>query len=78
MVAAAGFKVALTACNTDKLSGLVFEIKRSAFVCNASEPGEVLRMFSKVADCMERLDVVMFNDSARVRGPIAELDHRHF
>jgi NAD(P)-dependent dehydrogenase (short-subunit alcohol dehydrogenase family) len=73
-LAAAGFKVALAARNTDRLSGLVSEIKGSAFVCNASEPGDVSRMFSKVAGCMEKLDVVIFNASARVRGPIAKLD----
>ena len=73
-LAASGYKVALAARDVEKLSGLVLEIKGRAFVCDASEPGDVSRLFSDLADYVETLDVVIFNASARARGPIAQLD----
>jgi NAD(P)-dependent dehydrogenase (short-subunit alcohol dehydrogenase family) len=73
-LAADGFKVALAARNTDKLSDLVAEINGIAFACDASHPGDVSRMFCAAVDYIETLNVVIFNAAALVRGPIAELD----
>ena len=69
--AADGHPVALAARNVDKLDDLVKETKASAHACDASDPAAVAKLFDAVAG---RLDVVVYNPSARTRGPVTELD----
>ncbi len=70
----AGLAVALAARNAAKLSALAAEIGGHAFGCDAAEPDQVAALFDAVVDRLGVPDVVIYNPSARARGPIAELD----
>ena len=69
--AADGHAVALAARNVDKLDELVKETSASAHACDASDPAAVAALFDAVSG---RLHVVVYNPSARTRGPVTELD----
>ncbi|MEO4041349.1 SDR family NAD(P)-dependent oxidoreductase [Hoeflea sp. CAU 1731] len=66
-----GYRLTLAARNTDKLEKLADETEAETIACNAADVDDVQRLFASIGD---RLDVVVYNPSARVRGPIAELD----
>lgn len=73
-LAARGHDVVLAARDTSDLSGLQGEIEATAIRCDAREPNEVAQLFGRV-DAMEGdLAVAVYNPSARVRGPVHELD----
>lgn len=69
-----GLKVALAARRTDKLAALCAETGARAFACDVAMPEDVDRLFAAVEAAQGTPDLVVFNPSARVRGPIAELD----
>lgn len=69
-----GLKVALAARDPVKLSALVAETAGKAFRCDASKADEVSLLFERVQAEIGIPDVVVYNPSARVRGPITELD----
>ncbi|MGH6854764.1 MAG: SDR family NAD(P)-dependent oxidoreductase [Aestuariivirga sp.] len=69
-----GFSVALAARNTEKLSGICRETGSRAFSCDASEPDQVRSLFAEVERAMGAPDVVIYNASARSRGPLISLD----
>jgi len=73
-LAAAGLKVALAARNNDKLKPFAAEIGAGVFAVDAADPASVARLFEQVDADLGAPDVVLYNASARVRGPIAELD----
>ncbi len=66
-----GYRVHLAARDTGKLAALVQQTGAVAHSCDAKQPDAVRALFGAVAG---RLDVVVCNPSARVRGPIAEID----
>lgn len=66
LCAAEGMRVALAARNTDKLQGFSASLHR----CDATQPSEVQRLFEEV----EAPDLVVYNASYRVRGPLLSLD----
>jgi len=68
-----GLKVALAARRTDKLAALCAETGASAFTCNAADPAEVAALFTAVEGKYGVPDVVIYNASSRVRGPIIDL-----
>jgi NAD(P)-dependent dehydrogenase (short-subunit alcohol dehydrogenase family) len=68
-----GLRVALAARNSEKLAALCAETGARAFTCDAVEPDQVMRLFSDVASVVGEPDVVVYNASARARGPVAEL-----
>ena len=68
-----GLRVALAARNTEKLAPLCAETGARAFACNAVEPDQVTRLFSDVDAAVGSPDVVVYNASARARGPLVEL-----
>ena len=73
--AAEGMRVALAARNPDKLSALAGEIGATAYACDAAERDQVATLFSSFdTDFGVAPDVVVFNPSARVRGPFTEID----
>lgn len=73
--AGAGMLIGLAARNKDKLAALASELKAEAFACDASEPADVEAMFAAAEAAFgEAPDVVLYNPSARVRGPLVELD----
>jgi NAD(P)-dependent dehydrogenase (short-subunit alcohol dehydrogenase family) len=65
-----GMRVALAARNTEKLGALAKETGARVIACDAAKQTEVEALFAAAGP----LDIVVFNPSARARGPIAELD----
>ena len=71
--AAEGRRVVLAARNTDKLAALCAETGATAIACDTSDAASVAALFAQATQ-PGPLDVVVFNASARVRGPVAEID----
>lgn len=69
-----GFKVALAARKTEKLAALCSSTGATAFSCDVSDPDQVSRLFQDVDNRIGAPDVVVFNASARSRGPFISLD----
>lgn len=64
----------LAARNTGKLEDLLKETQGHAHPCDTSEPASVDKLFDWAASEFGVPELVIFNASARARGPIAELD----
>ena len=73
LFAGEGLRVALAARDAEKLAPLCAETGAKAFACDAVEPDQVARLFSAVEATHGAPDVVVYNASARARGPVAEL-----
>jgi NAD(P)-dependent dehydrogenase (short-subunit alcohol dehydrogenase family) len=71
---AAGLEVAIAARNADKLAPLAEETGAIAFAADAADPAAVARLFEEVEARIGAPEVVLFNASGRLRGPITELD----
>lgn len=69
-----GMTVALAARDAKKLDGLVKEIDGRGFRCDASSPKDVENLFDSVTKAVGEPNLVVYNASGRVRGPITELD----
>jgi len=69
-----GMRVALAARNVEKLDGLIKEIDGRAYTCDASNPTDVKNLFQSVNQDLGDPNLVVYNASGRVRGPITELD----
>ena len=69
-----GMKVALAARNIKKLDGFVKEIDGRAYACDATSPTDVKNLFQSVSQDLGDPNLVVYNASGRVRGPITELD----
>ncbi len=69
-----GLQVALASRNPDRLAVLARETAAATFACEAAEPEEVGGLFDAVIATQGVPDIVVFNASARARGPVAELD----
>ena len=69
-----GMKIALAARDAKKLDGLVKEIDGRAYACDASRPKDVENLFDSVSKDIGEPNLVVYNASGRVRGPITELD----
>src|SRR6185437_3241376 len=74
LLAQSGLSVALAARNPEKLSGLCAETGASAFACDAQDRAQVARLFEDVEEKLGPRDVVIYNASARARGPLTTLD----
>jgi NAD(P)-dependent dehydrogenase (short-subunit alcohol dehydrogenase family) len=68
-----GLRVALAARNSEKLGPLCAETGAKPFACDATDPGQVAQLFRVVEAAAGGPDVVVYNASARARGPVAEL-----
>jgi len=68
-----GLRVALAARATEKLGALCAETKARAYACNAADPDEVERLFGLVEREIGTPDLVVYNASARARGPLIDL-----
>jgi NAD(P)-dependent dehydrogenase (short-subunit alcohol dehydrogenase family) len=69
----AGLRIALAARNTSKLSALGNEIDGGTFGCDVAKADQVARLFENVEREMGAPDVVVYNPSARARGPFVDL-----
>ena len=74
LCAADGMAVALAARNTDKLAEIAAETGATLHQCDASQPDQVAALFDATDAIIGTPDLVLYNPSARVRGPITELD----
>lgn len=72
-----GHRVALAARNTAKLSALAGETGASLHTCDASEPVEVRDLFATLDAEGRTPEVVVYNASYRVRGPVESLEPEH-
>jgi NAD(P)-dependent dehydrogenase (short-subunit alcohol dehydrogenase family) len=73
-LAAEGVKVGLAARNPGKLATLAAEIGAATFQVDASDPAGVARLFDEADAQIGEPDVVLYNASARARGPVADID----
>jgi NAD(P)-dependent dehydrogenase (short-subunit alcohol dehydrogenase family) len=69
-----GMKVALAARDTKKLDGLVKEIDARAYPCDAIVPKDVESLFNLVAKDVGEPNLVVYNASRRIHGPITQVD----
>jgi len=74
LLAREGMRVALAARDTSKLAPLCAETGARAFACDAARPDLVRRLFAEVEGALGSPDVVIYNASARTRGPLVDLD----
>ena len=68
-----GLRVALAARSIEKLGALCAETKARAYACNATDADEVERLFGLVEREIGKPDLVVYNASARARGPVVDL-----
>jgi len=68
-----GIRVALAARQIEKLGALCSETGARAFACDATSADEVERLFGLVEREIGVPDLVVYNASARARGPFTEL-----
>ena len=71
-LARAGYAIALAARNTAKLAPLAAGLKATTHTCDAADPAQVAALFATPE--AQAAEVVLYNASYRIRGPIAELD----
>ena len=69
-----GMQVALAARNAEKLAPLVAETGARAYACDAAQPAAVQGLFHAVDSGLGAPTLVVYNASARVRGPFLEID----
>jgi NAD(P)-dependent dehydrogenase (short-subunit alcohol dehydrogenase family) len=69
-----GLSVALAARTTEKLAPLCAETGARAFTCDAGNQASVADLFTAVEAAIGSPDVVIYNASGRLRGPIETLD----
>jgi len=67
-------KVALASRTTDDLAAISEETGAKVFSCDAAKRAEVEKLFADVDATQGQPDVVVYNASQRVRGPLIELD----
>jgi NAD(P)-dependent dehydrogenase (short-subunit alcohol dehydrogenase family) len=73
LLAREGIAVALAARRTEKLGALCAETGARVYACDATDPGEVERLFGLVEREIGVPDVVVYNASARARGNFVDL-----
>jgi NAD(P)-dependent dehydrogenase (short-subunit alcohol dehydrogenase family) len=66
-----GYDIALAARNTDKLIGLAEETHAAAYPCDVTNRDSIASLFDTVGATP---DVMIYNPSYRVRGPLVDLD----
>jgi NAD(P)-dependent dehydrogenase (short-subunit alcohol dehydrogenase family) len=69
-----GLQVALASRNPDKLQKLAEETAGATFACETTEPEEVAALFEVVIATQGVPDIVVYNASARARGPVTDLN----
>lgn len=69
-----GLQCLLAARRTDKLKALCDELGATAIACDCAQPDQVNALFTHLDTRCAAPSVVVYNASARVRGPLIELD----
>jgi NAD(P)-dependent dehydrogenase (short-subunit alcohol dehydrogenase family) len=70
----AGIKVALAARRAATLADLATETGATALACDATDRGQVAKLFAQLDERLGAPDVVVYNASYRTRGPFVSLD----
>ena len=73
LFASNGLTVTLAARQTAKLAALAKETRAEVHACNAADPTEVAALFKALDAAGRTPDVVVYNASNRVRGPLVDL-----
>ena len=73
LLAKQGLRVSLAARHPEKLAALCRETGATAYACDATSADDVARLFETVEREAGAPDVVLYNASARARGPFVEL-----
>ncbi|WP_417517926.1 SDR family NAD(P)-dependent oxidoreductase [Minwuia sp.] len=68
-----GVKLMLSARNTDKIADLAKETGAATVSCDAGDEASVAEMFVKADADLGGVDLVLYNPSARARGPLVDL-----
>src|SRR4051812_49070215 len=68
-----GIQVALAARNPGKLDALCAETGARAYACDAVKAEDVQRLYTQIERDLGAPDVVVYNASARARGPLVDL-----
>ena len=68
-----GAKVALAARRLERIEPIAGELGGRAFACDAGEPSEVAGLFAAVDAELGSPDFVLYNASARARGPLVDI-----
>lgn len=74
LLRSAGIPVVVAARNIEKLAPLVDETGAIALRADASDASQIERLFAETEARIGAPEVVIYNASGRLRGPIAELD----
>lgn len=69
-----GMQVAVAARRVDNIQSLADEVGGKAYRCDVAEANDVADLFDAVDADMGAPDIVVFNPSKRVRGPVADID----
>jgi 2-polyprenyl-6-methoxyphenol hydroxylase-like FAD-dependent oxidoreductase len=69
-----GHRIALAARRTEKLDPLRRELQATTHACDASDPASVAALFAVLDGENRAPDVVLYNASGRVRGPLVDLE----
>ncbi len=74
LLARDGYRVALASRDPAKLTRLVAETNATTHTCDAADPASVDKLFAHIDQQFPKLDVCLFNASARAPGPITDVD----
>jgi NAD(P)-dependent dehydrogenase (short-subunit alcohol dehydrogenase family) len=74
LLATEGLAVALAARDAGKLEPLAVDIGGAAFAADGADAHQVASLFDRVSESIGEPDVVIYNASARARGPLIDLD----
>lgn len=74
LLRSAGYGVALAARNAEKLIPFGSEIGARTFTVDSTNSTQVAALFDDVSRTLGQPELVLYNASARVRGPVIELD----
>jgi NAD(P)-dependent dehydrogenase (short-subunit alcohol dehydrogenase family) len=74
LLAKDGYRVALASRDPAKLARLASEINGITHACDAADPASVDLLFEHIDRQFPKLDVCLFNASARAPGPIENVD----
>ena len=74
LFARSGMQVALAARKIDKLKALANETGAHVFQCDVADSTSIVRLFEQVEHQLQAPDVLVYNPSARTKGPLTNLD----
>src|SRR5262245_16460471 len=69
-----GMQVALASRSGSKIAPDLLKAGAKAYRCDASKPADVAALFDQVIRDFGAPDLVVYNASGRLRGPLTELD----